>query len=162
MLYYSHSCTHYSYVRVSSQIGTDLSAAYEPTLMTPHENRGRKQVTQRFFWGTHSGVGGGDRSYANASDITLLFVVDEMHHRGLGLTFDRDRLPKKVNVSEKIHDSKKSVRDSIVSLTVGSAPRVIPAFHWIHESAVKRYKLQPLWRPRALDPLRHKLDHSSR
>lgn len=120
--------------------------------MTPHERRGQQQLTQKFFWGTHSGVGGGSRAYARAADITLVFVVNEMRSRGLDLAFERDKLPRKISVTANVHYVDRSATQRVTLLVTGSAPRLIPAPHWLHHSAVRRFREQPLWRPCALEP----------
>jgi len=58
----------------------DKRTAFMPTLMAYDP----KRVTELWFAGAHSDVGGGYR-YDGLSDITLHFLLDEFSRRGLGL-----------------------------------------------------------------------------
>lgn len=63
--------------------------AFMPTLMA-HDT---KRVTEIWFAGAHSDIGGGYR-YDGLSDITLNFLIDELTHRSLGLGI---RAPLEIN-----------------------------------------------------------------
>ena len=54
--------------------------AFRPTLMRADPNR----VTEVWFSGAHADVGGGYRK-DGLSDVTLTFLLSELHRRGLGL-----------------------------------------------------------------------------
>lgn len=122
-----------------------------PTPMTPCQERGPKQVTEKFLAGYHSGVGGGGKFEKPFSDCALHFVLDDMAKRGLGLEFDMDRMPGHGNVESDLGALPWSY--VILRFLAGKCGRTIESVDRLHESAIHRFCTVPTWRPRSLKAL---------
>lgn len=121
--------------------------------MQPHENANPQQLTQLFFCGSHTGVGGGKRSEIECSNVTLRFVVDEMRRRGLQLFFDMSKIPASGVADLLRHKTHSSKKRSIVKILMGKCTRRIDSVAALHPLAILRYQKCPSWRPVALQHL---------
>lgn len=123
-----------------------------PTLMKHAEGR-PDQLTQHFFWGNHSGVGGGNARERVCSSITMEFLLQEMRRRGLHLGLNEDVLPKDRDIMTVLPPAEESRFDRVVKRFTGKSVRTIPSVDWLHETAILRYQLVEDWRPEAMQPL---------
>lgn len=125
--------------------------AYSPTRMEPSKIRGKTQVTSKFFWGSHSGVGGGKQSEQAASDTTLLFLVSELRRRGCELCFNETMLPDKLpKVDRDFVPVRDSLRTRLIRFITGGGCRQIPSVDMVHWSGVRRFQEVQAYRPGAL------------
>lgn len=126
--------------------------------MQPHASRSASQVTSRFFWGVHSGVGGGQFDQRLNADITLRFVIDELSRRGCGLCFDAGLVPAaypdEVVAKEDGGEGKPpSLRRRIMRLVGGTGYRIVQSGEDVHWSAIRHFQMNKSWRPPALNKI---------
>lgn len=127
--------------------------------MVAHPRRGGSQVTQRYFWGSHSGIGGGKTGERQASQITLRFLFDEMQRRHIPLAIDARYIPSypAINAPEpREDDDTPTLRRWLTSVVGGAAPREVE-FREVHVAAVDRLQQVKEWRPSALRPIENEL-----
>lgn len=127
--------------------------AYEPTPMVAHPAAGEEQVTSLFFWGTHSGVGGGKASETAAGATALRFVVEEMCTRRLKLAFNSAFIPPYYAIAPHVVPRNNSTWSKTARAMGGRQVRLISSGRELHWSAVHRYQKVPAWRPPALSHL---------
>lgn len=135
------------------------NTAFMSTPMRPHFARPASQVTSRFFWGGHGGVGGGQADQRLNADITLRFVIDELSRRGCGLCFDAALIPSaypKEKVSNAI-ERETLLRSRILRLVVGTQYRFVRSVEDVHWSAIRHFQTDKSWRPPALKKIEAKL-----
>lgn len=134
--------------------------------MHPHPSRFPSQVTSRFFWGVHSGVGGGLTDQRLNADITLRFVIDELSRRGCGLCFDAALIPtayhgdKDAAVMAKDGEEerkKTSLMTRIMKFVGGTGYRLVESVEDVHWSAIKQFQTNKEWRPPALNKIEAEL-----
>lgn len=123
---------------------------------------GESQLTQKYFWGTHNGVGGGSYRERECSATTLNFVVREFEDRGLQLKFDKSFLPMDGDPEVSVEHEEFSIFTRFVKIVSGSSPRVICSVSDLHESVIRRYSRVPSWRPTSLTHLREDILRASR
>lgn len=109
-------------------------------MVAPNKN---VRLTQLFFPGTHSGVGGGSDSEELLANSTLQFLVDEIKRFGLGIEFETSLIPKGDIYIQPVE----------VDTRLPKGPRKINSLDECHDSVPKRYHAVKTWRPRALEPL---------
>lgn len=127
-------------------------SVFSPTLMEG-SNVKDDQLTQLYFWGGHGGVGGGDDRQITSADCVLRFLIEEMKRRGLGLAIDMDMIPELGDVVKDTEEVKSSVLMGFVERVTGKFIRQIQSIDMVHPLAIKRYQLNPKWRPAALRDL---------
>lgn len=124
--------------------------AFEPTLM---KESVEGQLTQKYFWGRHSGVGGGLKREVICSAITFDFLVEEMKKRGLGLQIAKDAFVGSRDIEEVLGKRNESVFDSIMKFFAGASARKIESLDLLDESVIRRYQEVSTYRPRPLEHL---------
>lgn len=117
----------------------------------------QNQVTELYFWGVHSGVGGSAILQPESGDVTLHFVIDEMAQRHLGLQFRRDLIPKYPEVSVEGREAPPQGIYAVVQSVFGKYIRDIESINRVHSSAIKRYQQVASWRPAALNGISKQL-----
>lgn len=127
--------------------------AFNYTPMEPSDPGNPEQLTQLFFAGTHSGVGGGDLAWKETALIALHFLIDEIRRRGLGIEFDENVLPPFGDPAVPAIDVKYTGTNWVFNYITGIAPRLVPSVDVIHSSAILRYQKESTWRPPALKHL---------
>lgn len=101
------------------------------------ERLGRKQLTQKFFWGRHGGVGGGNDYEKHWADITLRFLIEEMMDRELKLAFNKDHIPYEPDLlPEPISDASESWVDKFMRLIGGKNVRKIASVNDVHKTDI--------------------------
>lgn len=132
---------------------------YLPAMMTPHSDRGSEQVTQKFFPGHHSGVGGGSWSERYCAAISLHFVIEETRRRGLELDFDDDLLPDLTDAKNNstVRTYSYFSRYNLIRMLTGREARTIPSENMLHPFVSELYKRDLTWRPAALRKFRNDL-----
>lgn len=127
-------------------------------------SRSPSQVIARYFWGDHSGVGGGAPNSEAASNTTLFFVLSEMRRRHLKLTFDKpgpdDQVILPTAYPEPETDYEPPKHDFMYSFTrmvASAAARVIPSIDDVHWTACRRVQKIGKWRPEAVKLIESKL-----
>lgn len=125
--------------------------------MYPSDPNKPEQLTQKFFTGTHSGIGGGDPDWVETSRIALHFMVDEARRRGLGIEFDESLLPPRGDPTKPVIPVQYKGSDWLFNQLTGIKKRDIPSVDCVHQTAIKRYQTQSAWRPPSLDHLRDAL-----
>lgn len=130
--------------------------AYSPTEMNETH---KGQVTRAYFWGSHSGVGGGKKSEAVASNITLFYLLTMLKRFKCGLQFSEDMIPKSYEeVAREVVVQSNSFISKVIRLVSGRAERAIdPQF--VHWTAIRRLQEVETWRPGALVPFEKQLSH---
>lgn len=125
---------------------------FAPTVMTAHPSVGEQQLSQKYFWGLHGGVGGGDTrpDQIEASKRTLLWTVEEMERRSIPLAIDKSLLPDSVNVEVQQDITKPGGIFALMAFFTPKTVRDIPSLEDIHEDALKRYKTVAEYRPESL------------
>lgn len=129
--------------------------ALEPTLMEKNENV-ENQLTQKFFWGSHGGIGGSESTEQDAGAITLRFTIEEIKRRGLGLAFDESTVPDYPDITREIITVLESGLMSVMS-RFDSYIRTVSSPDLVHETAVKRFQVNREWRPQALKNIAERL-----
>lgn len=131
---------------------------FKPTLMDENKDV-PGQLTQLFFPGRHSGVGGGEPTEVELSNYTLTWMVGEMKRRGLQLKLHMDRIePGTCNVPPPPPLGWKDwMTQYLMNKVAGVHVREIEKIEQCHPSVAKRYALQPEWRPTALEPTKKPL-----
>lgn len=123
---------------------------FKPTKMVEHKKK-PGQLTQLFFPGRHSGVGGGEPTEVGLSDYSLTWLLGEMKRRGLKLAVHEDRIsPGTLDVPPAVVPRIDWWTNFVMKLASGRHVRPIPTVAECHPSVAKRYALQPSWRPDAL------------
>lgn len=126
-----------------------------------HPAVGEQQLSQKYFWGAHAGVGGGDRRQVEASKATLLWVVDEMERRACGLELDRSLLPDSYDVhvdeTPTLLSKLQDALNAILDVFGAKQTRDIPSVSMLHDAAVRRYRSVQSWRPEALNKFREEI-----
>lgn len=137
---------------------------FKPTLMETTSDEVSEQLTQLYFWGEHGGVGGGDGSQIINANTSLLFLVQEMKRRGIGLQVNLDLIPastmepvKKQVVSPTIGERVMGVIVGLIANVTGQYVRPIESIDLVHPVAIKRYQEVASWRPPALDNLKDEI-----
>lgn len=117
-----------------------------------HPDAGEQQLTQKYFWGKHSGVGGGDKSpdQIESAKRVLIWTIGEMERRGLGLSIDKSLIPDKFDIKVEEVIVKATGVWALLEFATGKITRDIPSLDWIDEAAIKRYSLVDKYRPEAL------------
>lgn len=124
-----------------------------PTPMRPHATCSASQVTSRFFWGGHGGVGGGQADQRLNSDITLRFVIDELSRRGCGLCFDAAHVPSEYpdeTAAPKDSEREISLSSRITRFVTGMGYRHVQTVKDVHWSAIRHFQADKRWRPPGL------------
>lgn len=130
-----------------------------PTLMTANPKMGESQLTQLYFPGRHSGVGGGCGKEVAFSMNTLNFVVHELKRRNVGVKFDLDTMPRSLNQKLSMLETLKPFSlQNILRAVSGVKCRPIPSVDMLHESAMIRFARMQSWRPKALESIRSELE----
>lgn len=140
------------YCLISFESVDEERGAFQPTLMKENK-RVPGQLTELFFPGRHSGVGGGEPTEIGLSDYSLAWLVSEIKRRGMALKFHVDRLEEgTVDVPPpsppSLGDRARAVAFNAVS---GRYVRKVDSVERCDSSVAKRYALQPGWRPEALE-----------
>lgn len=137
---------------------------FKPTLMNPTSDDDIKQLTQTYFWGEHGGVGGGDGTQIINAATSLIFLVDEMERRGLGLAVNLDVIPESTMVPKKKVKAPKSIGEHVMGGLIGMIAgvtgmhvREIKDIANVHPVAIKRYQEIESWRPPALAHLEEEI-----
>jgi Uncharacterized alpha/beta hydrolase domain (DUF2235) len=113
--------------------------------MSPSSPENSSQLTQLYFPGTHSGVGGGSPDEEQLSDSALRFLVEEMDRRQLGLELNMGLIP------TGSRDVPPVPVESGVDRVFGKYIRPINSLNECYRPYVEeRYHLQNTWRPEAL------------
>lgn len=149
---------------LNQQIQTALHAVaidehrqvFDVTPMQQSPHRRDRQVYQNWFVGTHGCVGGGTLENQGLSDIPLLWMVEQMHQLGLGLTLDPTKAENGIEPNSlTIFDSSAEI---LYALT-GLHQRKIGSFADVHSSVKQRWQhFQPAYRPKNLKPFAAELD----
>lgn len=135
-------------------------ARFKPTLMKYNPERGRSQLTQLYFPGGHGGVGGGKIGEEMFSDNTLKFLVEEMERRKTGLEWNKDLVPRDIDLTAKLRAGD-DIAYKFLKLYGGEYPRKIKHLEDCHESVVERYAKVKHWRPKALEGITRELKEKS-
>lgn len=126
-------------------------AGFKPTLMFQNETV-TDQLTQKFFWGTHGGIGGSELTELENGKITLRFTVDEMKRRGLRLDIDDDIVPDypETAAEDKTLTAGKGGVFGVLTAVRGRFIRSVRDVRDVHHTVVERFQKNRLWRPEAL------------
>lgn len=116
---------------------------------------GKKQLTQKYFWGRHSGIGGGDALEPDCSDITLRFLIQEMKDRELELQFSIAHVPVQPDILQYNPVPEPFVDWLLRWFGGGNYWRVIADISDIHETAITRYRAVEGWNPKAMEKFKH-------
>lgn len=131
---------------------------FSPTPMDFNESVGEKQLSQKYFWGQHGGIGGGDRrmDQIESAKVTLLWTVAEMERRGIPLAIDKSELPDSVDM--KIGEAPKPGGLFGFLNQIGpKTTRDIPSIEHLHEGVAIRYKAVSDYRPDSLKKFHEEL-----
>jgi uncharacterized protein (DUF2235 family) len=115
--------------------------AFLPTPMKPAQ---ADQLTEVWFPGGHGCVGGGTKANSPLSNAALLWAIDEVEKRNLGLTFDLQKIEDGFRTDPTIDISAELRRTLFKSL------RVIPAGAILAPSVFERWKSCRWYRPENL------------
>jgi uncharacterized protein (DUF2235 family) len=115
--------------------------AFLPTQMKPAQDG---QLTEVWFPGGHSGVGGGTLANSPLSNAALLWMIESVEGLNLGLTFDRNKIEDGVNVDPMIQTNYD------LKLPFFKGIRSLPSAAILHESVYHRWHLCRWYRPRNL------------
>lgn len=126
---------------------------FSPTMMDMDDCAQPGQLTQRFFWGGHGGVGGGDGRQLESSSCTIRFLVEEMQRREIPLLFKMDKIPEYGDVESPVPEVHSSRVMAFVEKITGKYVRPIPSVESLHPLAIRRYQKVPEWRPASLEHL---------
>lgn len=132
-----------------------------PTRMTAHPSA-PSQVTEKFFWGSHGGVGGSEYTEPETIAVVLRFVLDELQALGFTLTIAADHpgVPKDypdTAVERKLIAGLTRADAVVNAMTGGQYTRKIESVDQVHFTAVERFQKIPTWRPKALEKLEKEL-----
>lgn len=151
--------------------------AFQPTLMNQDD-----RVTEIWFSGAHSDVGGGYR-YDGLSDVTLQFMLEELARRNLGIrlfapeTVDYDAIAREnpdidldyddiviqPNPLGRTHQQERSPLSALITLDdrllcVNSDDRPNEAVKpFVHRAVIERVLADPEYRPRSLRRTPHRV-----
>jgi hypothetical protein len=113
--------------------------------MSPSSLDKSSQLTQLYFPGTHSGVGGGSPDEEQLSDSALRYLVQEMDRRQLGLELNMVLIP---TGSRDVPPVRVACG---IDRVFGKYIRPIKSLNECYLPYVReRYHLQKTWRPEAL------------
>ncbi len=154
--------------------------AFQPTLMNRDE-----RVTEVWFAGAHSDVGGGYR-YDGLADVALEFMLEEISRRGLGikllaptnidydtiaqenpdLDLDYDDIVIQPNPYGKSHQQDRppistaiTLGDRLLRINENDGPSGT-AFPFVHRSVIDRLLNDPDYRPESLRRCQHRVWYS--
>jgi len=142
----------------------EKNSMFKPTLMNPTNDEDIEQLTQTYFWGEHGGVGGGDGTQIINAATSLIFLVDEMERRGLGLAVNLEVVPDEHMKPKKTEPVQKSIGEHVMGGIIGMIANVtgvhvreITDIAAVHPVAIKRYQEIESWRPPALAHLEEEI-----
>lgn len=110
------------------------------------------QLTQKYFWGRHSGVGGGLNREMIYSAITFEFLVAEMKARGLRMQIAEAAFVVPRDFGDVLPPRHETLFNNIVKFFTGSADRSIESVDMLDGTVIKRYEGLETYRPA---PLKH-------
>lgn len=118
----------------------------------------KNQLTQKYFWGTHGGIGGSETTEQDAGATTLKFTIEEIKRRNMGLAIDESNVADYPDISCK--EEVTALNSGFMSMFTrftGLYVRPIQSIEAIHKSAIKRFQINSAWRPGALNNLAEQL-----
>lgn len=116
------------------------------------------QLTQKYFWGTHGGIGGSETTEKEAGLTTLKFTLDEIKRRNLGLAFDETQISTDYpDITTKEVTALNAGFMSFFTRFTGTYVRPIQTIEAVHKSAIERFQINDKWRPEALKNLAEQL-----
>lgn len=134
--------------------------AFRPTMMEPADPARSGQVTQRYFWGVHEGVGGGHMRRQQSAFCALRGLVEEIRKRSIPLSIDDDLLPS-YDVTAKVEltfsDRATDGFFNLINVFTGEYIRHVDGIQQVHHTALTRYVKVLDWRPLALRSLQNEI-----
>lgn len=109
------------------------------------------QLTQLYFPGSHSGVGGGSETEVGLSAYALAWMVREIRDRRVGLAFHEDRLPPpQLDAPPASLTTSERITHACMRLAAGRYVREIRDSGECHPAVAYRFQHVDLYRPPAL------------
>lgn len=130
-----------------------------PTVMVPSSAwvpadataAAKGQLSQLYFPGSHSGVGGGKVGETGTSAYALAWMVAELRARGIALALHEDRLPPfRLDETPKASNLKRRVRVFAMRVAAGRYVREIRDTTECHPAVAYRLQHVEQYRPAAL------------
>jgi uncharacterized protein (DUF2235 family) len=122
--------------------------AFDATLMTKSSSAVHLNLKQVWFCGDHGCIGGGYKTKSGLSDITLLWMIDEIRRSGLKLELDVQMIPDGVNPRHDLAFDNDI--GALYKLTGAIDREIVGSFEDVHASVKKRWKSDPHYRPAKL------------
>lgn len=129
--------------------------------MVHSEKRDASQLTQKFFWGTHAGIGRVKYRELNAGDTAQRFLVGEMQRRGCGLVFDDANVPPFPEVDEEVTVANNAGSSDMMRFVGGKRYREVASIQDLHWTVIRRFQSIDRYRPTALAHLEEELTSAS-
>jgi uncharacterized protein (DUF2235 family) len=126
---------------------------YEQTPMTKDDNAATPDISQRWFIGDHSSVGGGCKIKQPLSNIALLWMIEALKKAGLGLKFDTRQIEGGIQTDPctELH-----LDVALVDYLGGLQDRTFGKGDTIHPSVWERYAARKDYRPKTLESVAEK------
>lgn len=115
------------------------------------------QVTQLFFPGGHSGVGGGAAGAEGFAGNTLRWVVEEMKRRNVDIEIDQCKVPE-WTAPENVQGMEIGAIYKFMRWYGQRQERNIRSADECHESVFRRYIKKEDWRPKALERIKDAIE----
>jgi uncharacterized protein (DUF2235 family) len=123
---------------------------YGLTPMTKADDETTPVISQAWFIGDHSSVGGGSKIKQPLSNIALLWMIDAVKKAGLGLKFDLSQIQGGIQTDPlaELH-----VDVALVDHLGGLQDRTLGEGDTVHLSVWERYANRKDYRPKTIEPL---------
>ena len=123
---------------------------YGLTPMTKLANLATPQISQMWFIGDHSSVGGGSKIKQPLSNIALLWMIEAIKEAGLNLKFDAGQIEGGIQTNPLV-DLHSDV--ALIDHVAGLQDRSIAQTDTVHPSVWARYDAREDYRPKTLEPV---------
>ena len=123
---------------------------YGLTPMTKLANLATPQISQMWFIGDHSSVGGGSKIKQPLSNIALLWMIEAIKEAGLNLKFDAGQIEGGIQTNPLV-DLHSDV--ALIDHVGGLQDRSIAQTDTVHPSVWARYDARKDYRPKTLEPV---------
>ena len=126
----------------------ELRKVFDVTPMKRSRHNRKQKLSQVWFPGDHSAVGGGSKARSGLSDAALDWMMEMVGKFGLGLSFDQSKIPMGVNPNH-VGDFDNGLR-GIYRLTGRRDRRITGSFDDLHLSVKRRWQGRADYRPKNL------------
>jgi hypothetical protein len=118
--------------------------------MTKPANEATPEISQMWFIGDHSSIGGGSKIKQPLSNIALLWMIEAIRKAGLNLKFDVNQIKGGIQ-TDPLVDLHSDV--ALIDHVGGLQDRTFAQADMVHPSVWARYDARKDYRPKTLEPV---------